>query len=221
MIICLSCGKEKTIQLPEINSASISDIKNVSSAYIYYNESKKDSVELNRNSLITATNWLVNVDKRLKLKQAIPSIQMLQEKNRNAKMQNNKTAKKYYSCNVISLKKIGLIDFTDINYHNDIDRTIVENYTLYKNTPSNETTHFLSVLFQANDSITINSAHTTKSEFINKLKFMDSIQNKIMGIVYLKFNENLSFQDYITYKSMLSRIKLKHATISNDEYIFN
>ncbi len=221
MIVCFSCGKEKTIQLPEINSSSINDVKDISVAYIFYNEKEKDSVELNRKNLISSTNWVLNVDKRLKLRQAIPSIQMLQEKKRNAKMHKNEAAKNYYSCNDTSIKNLGFIEFTDIIYHNGIDKTIVENYNIYENTPAKETTHLLSILFEANDSITINSAHTTKSEFIEKLKYMDSVQNKIMGIVYLKFNENLTFQDYISYKSMLSKTKLKHAIISKDEYIFN
>jgi hypothetical protein len=221
IMLCFSCGNEKTVQLPEIKAASITDVKDVSPAYIFYNESAKDSVELNRKNLIISTNWLVNVDKRLKLRQAIPSIQILQEKKRDAKMHKNEAAKNYYSCNDTSIKNLGFIDFTDVIYHNGIDRDIVENYTLYDNTPTKESTHLMSILFQANDSITINSAHTTKSEFIQKLKLMDSIQNKIMGVVYLKFNENLSFQDYITYKSMVSEIKLKHTTISDDEYIFN
>lgn len=221
MMLCFSCGKEKSIQLPEIKSSNITDVKDISAAYIFYNESEKDSVELNRKNLIISTNWLVNVDKRLKLKQAIPSIQMLQEKKRNSEMHKNEAAKNYYTCNDTSIKNLGFIEFTDIIYHNDIDQTIIENYNIYENTPAKESTHLLSILFKANDSITINSAHTTKSEFINKLKYMDSIQNRIMGIVYLKFNENLTFQEYITYKSMLSDIKLENAIISDDEYIFN
>jgi hypothetical protein len=221
MMICLSCGKEKTIQLPEISYSEIRDVKDISPAYIFYNESEKDSVELNRKNLIISTNWLVNVDKRLKLKQAIPSIQILQEKKRNAEMHKNDAAKNYYTCNDTSIKNLGFIDFTDVVYHNGIDRAIVKNHTIYDKTPTTETSHLMSILFQANDSITINSAHTTKSEFIEKLQFMDSIQTRIMGIVYLKFYENLSFQEYITYKSMLSKIKLEHAIISDDEYIFN
>jgi hypothetical protein len=42
-----------------------------------------------------------------------------------------------------------------------------------------------------------------------------------MGLIYLKFDENLTFQDYITFKSMLLELKLKHSVIANDEYIFN
>lgn len=221
LCLCFSCGKEKSVQLPEISSSDITDVNDVSPAYIFYNKSKKDSVELNRKNLIISTNWLVNVDKRLTLRQAIPSILMLQEKKRDAKMHKNEAAKNYYSCNDTSIKNLGFIDFTDVIYHNRIDADIVESQGIYETFPSETSNHVLSILFKSNDSITINASHTTKKEFINRLKYMDSIQNKIMGIAYLKFNENLTFQDYISYKSMLSKIKLKHTTISDDEYIFN
>lgn len=220
LFICFSCGEEKTIELPQINHSSIHNVKDVSPAYIFYNESEKDSVELNHKNLMIATNWLINVDKRLTLRQAIPSIEMLQERKRNAEMQKNEVTKNYYSCNDASIKNLGFIDITDVIYHNGIDRNIVESQDIYETLPS-ETNHVLSIIFKTKDSMSVNSAPTTKSEFVNRLKYMDSIQDKIMGIVYLKFHENLTFQDYITYKSMLSNVKLKHATISNDEYIFN
>jgi len=220
ILLFLSCGKEKSVQLPEIDQTSIHDVKDVSSAYIFYNEAEKDSVELNRKNLIISTNWLVNVDKRLTLRQAIPSIITLQEKKRNAEMHKNENAKNYYTCNDTSIKNLGFIDFTDITYHDGIDESIVESQGFYETLPS-ETNHILSILFKSNDSISINSEAIVKSEFSGRLKYMDSIQNKIMGVIYLKFNQDLTFQDYIDYKSMLSKIKLKHAIISNDEYIFD
>ena len=78
--LLISCGQDKTVQLPEIKHADISKINDVSAAYLFYDESKADSVELNRKNLISTTNWLVNVDKRLTLKQIIPHIKFLQDK---------------------------------------------------------------------------------------------------------------------------------------------
>ena len=68
LIIFASCGKEKIVQLPEINHSKISKINDVSAAYLFYDVTQPDSVELNRNNLISTTNWLINVDKRLTLK---------------------------------------------------------------------------------------------------------------------------------------------------------
>ncbi len=221
ILLFVSCGKEKSVQLPEVIHSDIHTIDDVSAAYIFYNESEKDNTELNRKNLIISTNWLVNVDKRLTLKQAIPHIKMLQDKKRNAQMHKNEAAKNYYTCNDTSIKNLGFIDFTETIYHNDIDKNIIESQNLYNLPPLDQTNHILSVLFKANDSISINTSHTTKSEFVNRLKYIDSIQNKIVGLVYLKFHESLTFQQYITYKSILSEVQLQNATISNDEYIFN
>lgn len=220
-MLFFSCGKDKTVQLPEINHSNIHKIADVSAAYVFYNESEKDSVELNRKNLIITTNWLVNVDKRLTLRQAIPSIQILQEKKRGAEMHKNDAAKNYYSCNDTSIKNLGFIDFTEVVYHNDIARNIVENHTIYEHPQFEESSYIMSIMFKSKDSATINTSGMKKSEFVERLKFMDSIQDKMMGMIYLKFNRNLTFQDYITYKSLLAEVKLKNAIISHDEYIFD
>ena len=46
---------------------------------------------------------------------------------------------------------------------------------------------------------------------------MDTLQD----VLYLNFNEQLSFQDYITYKSMLLKSNFKHLKISNQEFLHN
>ena len=91
LLLFLSCNNNKVVQLPEMEQADITEIIDVSPAYLFYDETKKDSIELNRKTLISTTNWLVNVDKRLTLKQAIPKIKFLQDKKRNAEIHNLKT----------------------------------------------------------------------------------------------------------------------------------
>ncbi|MEJ6791843.1 MAG: hypothetical protein QNK89_03655 [Lacinutrix sp.] len=77
LMVLTSCGKQKSVLLPEIQNAKITEIFDVSPAYLFYDETKPDSLELIRGNLIISTNWMVNIDKRLKLKQVIPSIMML------------------------------------------------------------------------------------------------------------------------------------------------
>ncbi|MEO6347012.1 MAG: hypothetical protein ABIO60_03795 [Aquaticitalea sp.] len=221
ILLFFSCGKEKSLQLPEIYHSNIHEVLNISQAYVFYNESEKDSVELNRKNLNITTNWLVNVDKRLTLRQAIPSIQILQNKKRDVKSHKNEVTKNYYSCNDTSIKKLGFLDFTEVIYHNGIDRNIVENHDIYELPVFDKSNYIMSILFKSNDSVSINSSNVKKSEFVQRLKYMDSIQDKMMGMIYLKFNQNLTFQDYINYKSLLAEVKLKNAIISNDEYIYN
>ncbi|MGB5420208.1 MAG: hypothetical protein WBN21_15385, partial [Algibacter sp.] len=84
LTVLFSCGSDKVIQLPEISHSEITEILDVSPAYLFYDETQVDSIELNRKNLISTTNWLINVDKRLTLKQVIPHIKYLQDKKANS-----------------------------------------------------------------------------------------------------------------------------------------
>ena len=91
-LFMVSCNNERVLQLPEIENAEITEVLDVSPAYIFYDETQSDSTLFNRKNLIGTTNWLVNVDKRLTLKQAIPHIKYLQDKKDNSSHK-NKNAK--------------------------------------------------------------------------------------------------------------------------------
>lgn len=221
--LCLSCGKDKVVLLPEINTAKITEVNDVSSAYLFYDETQPDSLELNRKNLISTTNWLVNVDKRLTLEQAIPKIKFLQDKKRNAEMHKNENAKNYYSCNDTSIKNLGFIEFTDVVYWEGSsvgiqkktsqlpkDNTIAINLKLGLDKKIHIT--------NTNDELSIKTIHY--SEFENHLtNLKHQFPNKAISIK-LNFDEKLSIQDYITFKSLVSNIKLDSITIDNNEFIY-
>ncbi len=221
--LCLSCGKDKVVLLPEINTAKITEVNDVSSAYLFYDETQPDSLELNRKNLISTTNWLVNVDKRLTLEQAIPKIKFLQDKKRNAEMHKNENAKNYYSCNDTSIKNLGFIEFTDVVYWEESsvgiqkktsqlpkDNTIAMHLKLGLDKKIHIT--------NTNDELSIKTIHY--SEFENHLtNLKHQFPNKAISIK-LNFDEKLSIQDYITFKSLVSNIKLDSITIDNNEFIY-
>ncbi len=216
--VLLSCGNEKVLQLPEINHSEITEILDVSHAYLFYDETKTDSVELNRKNLISTTNWLINVDKRLTLKQAIPHIKYLQEKKTNSSHKNKK-AKNYFTCHDTSINNLGFVEFTNTSY-------IDESLDTYSGKISNfeDENNSTAIGFKNNNEITITSTtlktrilETTKDSLSHYLKKCDTVN----GIVLLNFNENLSFKDYIEYKSIIATINLKQTKVSNKEFIFN
>lgn len=220
MLLIFSCGKEKVIQLPEINHSDISEIADVSAAYLFYDETQKDSVELNRKNLISTTNWLVNVDKRLTLKQAIPHIQFLQEKKRNSSHKNEK-AKNYFTCNDTSKKNLGFIEFTDANYHHE---DAGEYFSKTSDIPTNPR---FSIVFHSKKNIKIVGfienfieINSNKNKLQKDLEALFKSKTNKFDIV-LNFNKNLLFQDYITFKSLLINSDLKNITIAKDEFIFN
>ena len=202
-----SCGNEKVIQLPEIQQAKITEILDVSPAYIFYNETQPDSVELNRKNLIISTNWLFNVDKRLSLEQAIPKIKFLQNKKRNAKMHKNEAAKNYYTCNDTSIKNLGFIEFTDVNY---VEKIVSKNNSII-------------TINRLND-ITIQHKDLKLSE-VNIENLITQLENnfnnnEVNTVLTLHLNKQLKFQDYITVKNKLQNLNFENVVINNNEYIY-
>ena len=214
-IVCLSmflisCGKDKVLQLPEISYSEISEINDVSAAYLFYDESLPNRLELNRRNLISSTNWLINVDKRLTLKQAIPTIKFLQEKKQKSEHKKENT-KNYFTCNDSSKKDLGFIEFTDVVYDNAGGEIGPEDSC--------------SIAVVNLNNIIIYPLHDPdyKSNITNFVKEISKTltNDKENRTISLSFNNLLSFQDYITFKSILSNLDLKNVTISNHEFIFN
>lgn len=220
LVLMLSCDNEKIIQLPEINHSDVSMLNDVSPAYLFYDEKKPDSIELNRKSLIITTNWLVNVDKRLTLKQALPKIMFLQDKKRNSEMHKNENARSYYTSNNTRIKNLGFIDFTDVIYHQENSNPYLTNY-------KTNTNQLINIKVYALDSTSVSFiskgsslTHTSnQKEFLKHLEA--NLSNQGDTIIVSEFKSSLSFQDYMTYKSLLSQIDFDHVKIANDEFIFN
>lgn len=202
-----SCGNEKVIQLPEVQHAKITEILDVSPAYFFYDETQPDSIELNRKNLIISTNWLFNVDKRLTLEQAIPKIKFLQDKKRNAKMHKNEAAKNYYTCNDTSIKNLGFIEFTEINY---IEKTKPKNNNI--------------IAINSLDDITVQH-QDLKLSVVNIDDLIIQLENNFSNneeniVLTLHLNKKLKFQDYITVKNKLQNLNFETIVIDNNEYIF-
>ncbi|MFG6687895.1 hypothetical protein ACGK9U_15035 [Mariniflexile sp. HNIBRBA6329] len=220
LLFVFSCGKDKVVELPEINQSEISEIKDISAAYLFYDETQPDSLELNRKNLINTTNWLINVDKRLTLKQAIPKIKFLQEKKQKSEHK-NENAKNYFTCNDTSKKNLGFVEFTNVVYHNEAFHDYVA---------SNSNLDFsnkMKIDFYSSNEIylefplfDITSVLSKKNNLLNNIKRI--LTNELSPVeIILSFNQNLTIQDYISYKLMFSELDLKNVTISNHEFIFN
>jgi hypothetical protein len=213
LLLVMSCDNEKIVQLPEINHSDITEILDVSAAYLFYDETQKDSIVLNRKTLISTTNWLVNVDKRLTLKQAIPKIIILQDKKRNAEVHKNEAAKNFYTCNDTSIKNLGFMEFTDVYY---IEKQ-PENFAIEPNA--------FAIMFNSVSDINIKFPDNETIE-TSEVTLIQDIKNKVIEngetkTGHLFFNKNLTFQDYITFKSLINKLKNKHVRIANDEFVFN
>ncbi|WP_100612457.1 hypothetical protein [Confluentibacter lentus] len=218
LLFIISCGKDKVVQLPEINHSDISEISDVSAAYLFYDKSNSEGFELNRKNLISTTNWLVNVDKRLTLKQVFPQLKFLQNKKQNSEHK-NENAKNYFTCNDLGRKNLGFMEFTDVIYHEESSETYMAKISEFE-----DAKNLKPISFNLNGDISIINPNsepfiimTNKNQLINDLKKMDTIESTL----YFNFNEKLTFQEYITYKSMVLKSDFKNLKISNQEFLYN
>ena len=218
LILLTSCNK-KTVLLPETNNKDITEILDVSPVYLFYDETQPDSTEFNRKNMISTTNWLVNIDKRLTLKQILPHLKYLQDKRHGDGMHTNKNAKNYFTCSNPELQNLAFIEFTDVVYHKESSGDY-----LSKVSNLSDSRNAIAIVFNLNDEITFIDSNSksfiskiNSNHLIQSIKENDSLEN----IIYLNFHEDLNYQDYITYKSLLLELDLKHSKISNQEFLHN
>lgn len=216
ILMCFSCNNERVLLLPEIEHAEITEILDVSPAYIFYDDTQPDSTLLNRKNLIGTTNWLVNVDKRLTLRQAMPHIKFLQDKKRNAEVHKNENAKNYFTCNATSIHNLGFIDFTDITYEfsEPADKSIKRSKS------SSNGISKLTLEINEENIVKLKSEINSIMEILELSKSI-SDEMKITGMALdLYFEENLSFQDYISVRLKLSKLETHKIIISTTEFIY-
>ncbi|MFK7782252.1 hypothetical protein [Psychroserpens sp.] len=219
-LLFFSCGNDKSVLLPEIEYAKTTEVLDISPAYIFYDETQPDSVELNRKNLIGTTNWLFNVDKRLTLQQAIPKIKFLQDKKRNAQMHKNENAKNYYTCNDTSIHNLGFIEFTEVMYQSVSLRDFFSNKPRYE-----KMSLALNVISKNNYILESSYKEKSNTEIYSNI---NNVINKIYEYfkteqdvkLYFMFNSKLSFQEYISIKSKIQSITDKGISIDNNEFIY-
>lgn len=219
-LILFSCGNKRLLELPETKNAAITEIHDVSHAYLFYDESLTDKVDLNRKNLISTTNWLINVDKRLTLEQAIPQITFLQNKKRDAKMHKNDAAKNYFTCHDTSIQSLGFLEFTNIVYNT----TSIRDYFKYR-----ERQERLGIILNVQSpnsfGLEFKTLAETSTEIFDDLNLaanalQEQIERQSDHKLYLLFSFQITFQDYIEIKSLVAKLESTGLKVDNNEFIY-
>ncbi|MFC5196192.1 hypothetical protein ACFPH8_12690 [Bizionia hallyeonensis] len=212
-LLVVACSSDKVILLPEVQQAHVHEVLDVSPAYLFYDSTAVNGVELNRKNLIISTNWLVNVDKRLTLKQLIPEIQFLQNKKRGSELHKNEDAKNYYSCNDTRIKNLGFIEFTDVYYH------LKDSVASTKKAFNDLKTSSINLQIESLKLIKLADSEQTR----NLQKLVSDLQTDSLfksKPVVLHLSESLTFQDYISLKSALISVTSEDLIVDNNEFIY-
>lgn len=201
LFMLFSCGNKEAVLLPKANTTIVKDVVDLSPIYIFFRIKEKDTLaEVNRKNSIISTNWILNVDKRLPLRLAIPEIMKLQQKKREEKAHKNEKAENYYSYADTIGKNLAFIPFTNVYYK--ISK------------PSNG--GFLFYFKKRSDLVLINNIKIKISEILNYLySFNFAINPKIVLI----FDKKMSFEEYLQIKILTRELDTFNKELP-EEYIY-
>ena len=182
-----SCGNKEDIMLPKSNISIVKSVDDLSPIYIFFRTKGKDTLaEVNRKNSIISTNWILNVDKRLPLRLAIPEIMKLQQKKREEKAHKNEKAENYYSYADTIGKNLAFIPFTNVYYK--IGEPAAGNMIIrFK---------------KRNDIVKVGDKEIQKSELVN---YVYSIDHIVQPIIFLVFDKNMSYEEYIQTKILVRK----------------
>lgn len=193
-----SCGNKEAVLLPKANTTIVKNVVDLSPIYIFFRIKGKDTLaEVNRKNSIISTNWILNVDKRLPLRLAIPEIMKLQQKKREEKAHKNEKAENYYSYADTIGKNLAFIPFTNVYYKMEKPIGTI-------------------IFFNKNNEILI------ENQVFKKEKLQDLINNvlpKDVAATFLfRFDKDLSFGSYIQNKIFIESLKVEMK--STQEFIY-
>jgi hypothetical protein len=197
-----SCGNKEDILLPKANTTIVKSVDDLSPIYIFFRTKGKDTLaEVNRKNSIISTNWILNVDKRLPLRLAIPEIIKLQQKKREEKAHKNEKAENYYSYADTIGKNLAFIPFTNVYYKLEKPKSGV------------------AVFFTKNNEIFVDDIVVKQGElqtYLNKLPSSTSNQYVFC------FDKNLNFGSYIQNKIFINSLKLplSEFNIKQEEFVY-
>ncbi|MDP3680180.1 MAG: hypothetical protein Q8R22_05035 [Flavobacterium sp.] len=192
-----SCGNKEDILLPKANTTIVKNVDDLSPIYIFFRTKGKDTLaEVNRKNSIISTNWILNVDKRLPLRLAIPEIMKLQEKKRTEKAHKNEKAENYYSYADTIGKNLAFIPFTNVYYKLEKPKSIV-------------------VFFAKNNEILVDNVEVKREEL---LTYLNKLPSNTSNQYVFCFDKNLTFGGYIQNKIFIESLKVEMK--STQEFIY-
>lgn len=215
-LLMLGCAK-KELKIPTLAEKGIQELQNHSQVWLFYEVKNNDTIAVvNKKNTISTTHWIYNIDKHLPLKAIIPDIIQLQDKHANS-MHSEKGMFDYFSYSDTITKKLSFLKFDGVTFKtiDGMPKNSEENATKYQNY------HNLNLVFHKN-SIRMDTVETDKSNFKNELTTLLKLpaEDK-QTMLHLNFNGNLTYQDYLFYRTIVHNLNKENILINKNEFIFN
>ncbi|WP_456375948.1 hypothetical protein [Lutibacter sp.] len=216
-ITLFSCAK-KEIKIPTLAVKGIQEVHNHSQVWMFLAVENNDTIaNVNRKNTISTTHWLFNIDKRLPLKAIIPSILKLQYKHANS-IHSKEGMHNYFSFSDTISKKLSFYKFDGVTFKTD---SILSKYYIKTNSADYANYNNINLTFNPNNTW-LNDAKMEKGELKNTLlEFIDFSSEGKQTMLHLNFNNLLTYQNYLFYRTMIHSLENKNIIVNPIEFIFN
>lgn len=205
VLVLFSCGEKKEILLPKADVTVVKTVSDISKIDFFFKTENKDTIAaINKNAIITTTNWVFNIDKRLPLQTILPDIIKLQEKKLKKKSDEDLPKDNFYSYADSIGKNLAFLPFTHVTY-------ILGNYSV------NKSEGILVIQFDKNNKMTCNGTLISEKELDSYIR--TNFKDKKMKVC-LVFDKNLSFGEYLSDKILFTKLLYPNLIFDGTEYVF-
>lgn len=213
-----SCQKE--VQLVKAVRTVDSTVVDHSPVYLFMETKGTDTIiNVNRKNTIGTTNWIFNIDKRLPLKLVIPEVIKLQQKREGAQLHKNDEAKNYFSYTDSVQKTLAFMPFKEISYAYN---SYFSSFYVKENVDYHQHFQTFYVNFRRNSTVSVDGNEVEVEELYDFLKEFTAFSSQGKRIlIYLNFDENLSFDNYLSKVIWLKGLENEMCTIAPTHFIYN
>ncbi len=222
-LIFISCGKKTDVKVPLNDNPGIHEIWDNSPVYILLKVEGNDTIaDLKLGQTISSTDWLVAVDRRLKMKDLVKPLQKILKKRHKKSIHSDGTKKAYFTYMDTLQKKVSFVDFDSIEIM-PLIYTSGSYFKKYFKTDAQFNKTHITVSpgkLVINDTIQLN-------EPIDKVKLLNVYLRHIVhkmdekrNGVYLNFDQNISFDRFLNYYSFFKNNPPPKGEINQRIFIF-
>lgn len=196
---------DKEVLLPVISVDGIPQVENHSSIWIFYDSEGQDSqAVLNKNNKLLNTNWIFNIDRRLKMTDVIPLLEKMQADRNKDSMHKKQGMLNFFSYADSKNERISLVGFPNTEYVKVDD--ISNKIELERDSCTTQ-------VWVYQDDIRVNGKSFAKDQIDEAMLFPDSCAIESNRFFQLVYQEDLSFQSYLEIKARLAAIQIPVDTI--------
>jgi hypothetical protein len=217
-LLFFSCQKE--VQLVKAGRTIDSVVVDHSPVYMFMETKGTDTIiDVNRKNTIGTTHWIFNIDKRLPLKLVIPEIIKLQQKREGATLHKNDAAINYFSYTDSLQKSLAFMSFKEISYAYN---SYFSSFYVKENVDYHQHFQTFYVNFRKDSTVSVDGNEVEANELFDFLKEYTAFSGQGKRIlIYLNFDEDLSFDNYLSKVIWLKELEHETCTIAPTHFIYN